>query len=60
MRLHAIGMLISVAPAGLEEMFFEVGVAVDAQATTAEPPTHAEIERLLAAAPRYGVEILTK
>lgn len=53
-------MLISVAPAGLEEMFFEVGVAVEAAATSAEPPSHVEIERLLAAAPRYGVEILVK
>jgi RimJ/RimL family protein N-acetyltransferase len=50
-------MLISVAPAGLEEMFFEVGVPLDEGATTALPPTHEEIERLLAVAPRYGVEI---
>ena len=50
-------MLISVAPAGLEKMFFEVGVPVPTGATTAVPPTKEEIERLLAAAPRYGVEI---
>lgn len=50
-------MLISVAPAGLEQMFFEVGVTLDEGATTALPPTHEEIERLLAAAPRYGIEI---
>ena len=50
-------MLISVAPAGLEQMFFEVGVPLDEGATTALPPTKAEIERMLAAAPRYGVEI---
>jgi quercetin dioxygenase-like cupin family protein len=50
-------MLISVAPAGLERMFFEVGVPVTEGATTAPPPTHAEIERLLAIAPRYGIEI---
>lgn len=50
-------MLISVAPAGLEKMFFEVGVPVPPGATTAAPPTKEEIERLLAAAPRYGVEI---
>jgi mannose-6-phosphate isomerase-like protein (cupin superfamily) len=50
-------MLISVAPAGLEKMFFEVGVPVPPGATTAAPPTREEIERLLAAAPRYGVEI---
>lgn len=50
-------MLISVAPAGLEWMFSEVGVPLDEGATTALPPAHEEIERLLAAAPRYGIEI---
>ena len=50
-------MLISVAPAGLEKMFFEVGVPVPPDATTAAPPTTEEIERLLATAPRYGIEI---
>jgi quercetin dioxygenase-like cupin family protein len=50
-------MLISVAPAGLEEMFFEVGVPLAEGATTAEPPTADEIERLLAVAPKYGIEI---
>ncbi len=50
-------MLISVAPAGLEEMFFEVGVPLPEGSTTAPPPTPEEIGRLLAAAPRYGVEI---
>ena len=48
-------MLISVAPAG--QMFFEVGVPVAQGATTASPPTKEEIEKLLAIAPRYGVEI---
>lgn len=50
-------MLITVAPAGLEEMFFEVGVALPEGATTAHPATAEEIERLLVAAPRYGIEI---
>ena len=50
-------MLISVAPAGLEQMFFEVGVPVVQGATTAAPPTKEEIEKLLAVAPRYGIEI---
>lgn len=50
-------MLISVAPAGLEGMFFEVGVPVAQGMTTAPPPTPEEIERLLAAAPRFGIEI---
>jgi hypothetical protein len=51
-------MLISVAPAGLEKMFFEVGVPLAEGATTALPPTKAEIEKLLAVAPGYGIEIL--
>ena len=50
-------MLISVAPAGLEQMFFEVGVPLPEGATTALPPTKEEIEKLLAVAPRYGIEI---
>jgi hypothetical protein len=50
-------MLISVAPAGLEQMFFEVGVPLAEGATTALPPTKAEIEKLLETAPRYGIEI---
>jgi quercetin dioxygenase-like cupin family protein len=50
-------MLISVAPAGLEQMFFEVGVPLIEGATTALPPTKDEIEKLLAVAPKYGVEI---
>jgi quercetin dioxygenase-like cupin family protein len=50
-------MLISVAPAGLEKMFFEFGVPLPAGSTTALPPTNEEIERLLAVAPSYGIEI---
>ena len=50
-------MLISVAPAGLEKKFFEVGVSVPPGATTATPATKEEIEKMLAVAPRYGIEI---
>lgn len=50
-------MLISVAPAGLEKMFFEIGVPVPQGTTTADPPTKAEIDKLLAIAPGYGIEI---
>jgi len=50
-------MLLSVAPAGLEQMFFEVGAVLPAGATSAGPPTKHEIEKLLAVAPRYGIEI---
>ncbi len=51
-------MLITVAPAGVEQMFFEVGTAVPTGTTTAAPPTKTEIEKLLEVAPRYGLEIL--
>jgi quercetin dioxygenase-like cupin family protein len=50
-------MLISVAPAGLEQMFFEVGQPVPEGTRSAAPPTREEIEKLLAVAPRYGIEI---
>src|SRR5262245_17908493 len=50
-------MLISVAPAGLEKMFFEVGVPLPEGSTAALPPTKEEIDKLLARAPSYGVEI---
>jgi quercetin dioxygenase-like cupin family protein len=50
-------MLISLAPAGLEKMFFEVGVPMPPGATTAARPTTEEIEKLLAVAPKYGIEI---
>jgi quercetin dioxygenase-like cupin family protein len=51
-------MLISIAPAGLEQMFFEFGVPLPEGSTTALPPTKEEIEKLLAIAPRYGIEIM--
>ena len=50
-------LLISVAPAGLEKMFFEFGVPLAEGSTTALPPTKEEIEKLLAVAPRYGIGI---
>ena len=50
-------ILISVAPAGLEKMFFECGVPLPEGSTTALPPTKEEIEELLAVAPSYGIEI---
>jgi quercetin dioxygenase-like cupin family protein len=49
-------MLISIAPAGFEKMLFEVGQPVPAGSTTAPPPTKEEIDKLLAIAPKYGIE----
>src|SRR5580765_5592921 len=45
-------MLLAVAPAGLEQMFFEVGVPLAEGATTASPPSKEEIEKLMAVAPK--------
>ena len=50
-------MILSVAPAGLEQMFFEVGVRLDEGSAEALPPTKQEIEKLMAVAPNYGIEI---
>jgi len=50
-------MLISIAPAGLEKMFFEIGVPMPSGATTAPAPTKEEIAKLLQIAPQYGIEI---
>ena len=49
-------MLVSVAPAGLEKMFMEIAVPLAEGATTALPPTREDIEKLLAIAPKYGIE----
>jgi len=49
-------MIVSVAPAGLEKMFLEVGQPV-ALGQQAPPPSKAEIDKLLAVAPSYGIEI---
>jgi mannose-6-phosphate isomerase-like protein (cupin superfamily) len=50
-------MLVLVAPAGLEKMFFECGVPVAPGATAAPTTTKEDIDKLLAVAPRYGIEI---
>ena len=49
-------MLISVAPAGLEKMFLEVGQGV-VPGTRPLPPTKEDIQKLMAVAPQYGIEI---
>jgi quercetin dioxygenase-like cupin family protein len=50
-------MLIAMTPAGLEDMFIEVGTPLPPGATTAAPPTPEDIARLRAIAPRFGIEI---
>ncbi|ADB18183.1 Cupin 2 conserved barrel domain protein [Pirellula staleyi DSM 6068] len=50
-------MIISVAPAGLEKMFISIGTPC--LITDPVPPiTPADIERVIAAAPQYGVTLL--
>ena len=51
-------MIITVAPAGLEQMFFEVSLPLEQGATAAPKPSIADLEKLLKAAPKYGIEIL--
>lgn len=51
-------MLITVAPAGFENMLEEIGKPVEDGATTFVPPSDAEIQKLLIVAPQYGIEIL--
>jgi len=53
---QAAKMLISYAPAGLEEYFFEVGQPFDGELPP--KPTKEEIDKLIEAAPRYGIEFV--
>jgi len=50
--------LCIVAPAGLERFFVEVGFPLDAPDAAPLPVTPEQIEKLLKAAPKYGLEIL--
>jgi len=48
--------VISHAPAGLEDYFFEVGQPFDGESPP--KPTKEEIDKLMEAAPRYGIEFV--
>ena len=50
-------ILIMVTPAGLENFFREVGREVIDGETEAGAPTPEDIQRLVKAAPKYGLEI---
>ena len=50
-------LLTWVAPAGLEQMFFQFGVPVPQGATTAAPPTKGRGRKAAGGCPRFGVEI---
>ncbi len=51
-------MIVLVAPAGFEQMFFEVGTELPPGSTAPVPPSAEEIERLKLAAARYGIEFI--
>ena len=50
-------MLITVVPSGFEKFLEEYGTVLTDPASGPVPPSDAEIGRLLAAAPKYGIEI---
>jgi quercetin dioxygenase-like cupin family protein len=50
-------LLVQVSPAGLEKFFDEVGHPLKDRSAPAIPVTPAEIEKILAVAPKYGIEI---
>jgi mannose-6-phosphate isomerase-like protein (cupin superfamily) len=51
-------ILVWCIPAGIEEFFAEVGVPVDDPDEPSRPATPEAIERVLVAAPKYGIEFL--
>ncbi|MGC4003057.1 MAG: cupin domain-containing protein [Pirellulales bacterium] len=51
-------MILTIAPAGLEEMFFAIGTPLDDGATTAPPPSPDDIVKLKTLAPQFGIELL--
>ncbi len=51
-------MLVWYMPAGIEQFFAEVGVPVDDPDEPSRPASPDAIERILAAAPKYGIEFL--
>ncbi len=53
-------MLITVTPAGFEDFFAEIGIELSSKEDEPVPPTPEDIEKLIQAAPKYGVEILVK
>jgi len=50
-------MLITVAPSGFEKFLEEFGTVLSDEESGPIPVSPAEIARLLAAAPKYGIEI---
>jgi mannose-6-phosphate isomerase-like protein (cupin superfamily) len=51
-------ILVWCTPAGIEKYFAEVGIPVDDPEAPSRPGTQEAIERILAAAPKYGLEFI--
>ncbi|HEY9613295.1 quercetin 2,3-dioxygenase [Allocoleopsis sp.] len=51
-------MLCWVTPAGLEKFFAEVGVLFEERSPSPPPVSPADIEKIMATAPKYGLEII--
>ena len=52
-----VRLLIMVAPAGLEKLFFEIAQPVAPGATSVPPPTPEILVRIMTLAPNYGIEV---
>ncbi len=50
-------MLLMFVPGRMDRLFFEIGIPATA-GSSAPPPSQADVEKLLAAGPKYGLEIL--
>ena len=51
-----VRMIMTLSPAGFEHFFTEVGVEFEGELPP--PPSEEEIQRLVAAAPKYGIEFV--
>jgi hypothetical protein len=51
-------MICTVCPAGLENFFDEVGTVLAGPDADPVPPAESDIQKLIATAPRYGMEVL--
>jgi mannose-6-phosphate isomerase-like protein (cupin superfamily) len=51
-------ILVWVTPAGFEKFIAEVGTAVNGRVTTGAALTPEDLEKILTAAPKYGIEIV--
>ncbi|HAV62709.1 MAG TPA: cupin domain-containing protein [Verrucomicrobiales bacterium] len=51
-------MLVQCTPAGFEEFMLEFATELPSPDSPSNPPTDAEVQRLLGLAPKYGIHIL--